>query len=109
MKNFLYALLVLLTTNINAQLDSEVDTTSNHTNLDFEEPIDVSGSYQKKAPLSQSEKLKIMRAKLEKQNELMVKKKIETMRIKQELEMTKKIEHAFNESMKNLDSAQSTN
>lgn len=62
--------------------------------------IEVDGNFQKRE--SQIETLKKVRAKLEKQNEMMMKKRIETMRYQQELELMKKMQKMFAENMKSL-------
>lgn len=66
--------------------------------------INVDGDYSAR-PVSQVEKMKQLRRKLEKQNELLVKKQIEQMRYKQELKMMRKIQKAFNENMKLIEKA----
>lgn len=71
-------------------------------NIQYQETIDVSGAYTEKE-LSPAEKLKKMRADLEKQNELMVRKKIETMRLQSEVEMMKKLQKVFNQQMQALE------
>ncbi len=79
------------------------------SNIDFDMPIDIDGTYS--APtqgkqLTSAQRLKLFREQLEKRNEIMVKKKIETLRYKQELEMMKKIQNAFNQSMQNINNIQ---
>jgi len=79
------------------------------SNIDFEMPIDVDGNFAASnngKQLTSAQRLKLFREQLEKRNELMVKKKIETLRYKQELEMMKKIQNAFNQSMQNLNNIQ---
>ena len=71
------------------------DTVNNST-------IAISGDFAAR-PVSKAEKLKQLRRKLEKQNELLVRKQIEQMRFRQEIELTKKIQKAFNENMKALE------
>lgn len=53
--------------------------------------------------LSPSEKLRQRREKLEERNKLMVEKKIEDIRVKQELALTNKLQDAFGKSLNNLD------
>lgn len=74
------------------------------------DPIDVNALYRTKPapqvvrrPMTEAEKMKIMRARLEKQNEIMMKKQMERMRLKQEMEMSKRIQKSFDDSMKKLD------
>jgi len=64
--------------------------------------LDVSGQFTQKR-LTQSERLKLMRRRVEKQTERMISKKIETLRLKRELEMNKRIMKAMNDSMNQLD------
>ena len=73
-------------------------------------PIDINGNYNArpapqvaKRPLTEADKMRLMRARLEKQNEILVKKQMERMRLKQELEMSKRIQKTFDDSMKKLD------
>lgn len=85
-----------------AQFDPSLSINSNL-------PIDVDGTYSQQAgqkQLTPAQRLKLLREKLEKRNELMVKKKIETLRYQQEVQMMKKIQSAFNKTMQNLDSIQ---
>lgn len=65
----------------------------------FEEPIQVSGTH--KGPTA-AEKLKVMRRKLEIQNELLVRKQIEKLRFQQEVQLMKNMQQIFNENMKRL-------
>lgn len=74
------------------------------------DPIDVSAVYRTKPapqpmkrPLTEAEKMKLVRARLEKQNEILVKKQIERMRLKQEMEMSKRIQKTFDDSIKKLE------
>ncbi len=73
--------------------------TSENVNLDT---ITVDGQFEQK-PLTRAEKLKLLRKKLEKKNELMVKKRIEMIRYQQEVEMFKKMEAAMNKMLTNMD------
>lgn len=80
-------------------------------NIDFNMPIDVDGTFSQpqangRPQLTPAQRLKILRKKLEKRNELMVKRKIETLRYQQEVEMMKKIQSAFNKTMQNLNNIQ---
>lgn len=52
--------------------------------------------------LSPSEKLRQRREKLEERNKIMVEKKIEDIRVKQELALTNKLQDAFGKSLNNL-------
>ncbi|OUR98535.1 hypothetical protein A9Q84_03740 [Halobacteriovorax marinus] len=100
MKSIVLAAL-LLTSSAFAQYES--------TSIDFDMPIDIDGTYNSQPgakKLTASERMKILRKKLEKRNELMVKRKIETLRYQQEVEMMKKIQSAFNKTMNNLNNIQ---
>jgi len=74
---------------------------SDNVNL---ETISIDGQFEQK-PLTHAEKMKILRKKLEKKNELMVKKKIEMLRYQQEVEMYKKMEAAMNKMLTNTENA----
>ena len=78
-------------------------TVNADTNIDMDEAIDVSGNFRQP---SQSDRLKQIRAKLEKQNEALVRKQIETLRLKNEIELTKRTQQAFNQMMNNLEQVQ---
>ena len=66
------------------------------------EPISIDGKYTKKS--SPAERMKNLRAKLEKRNELLVKRKIESLRLRQEMKMTKRLQKIFNQQMQALES-----
>lgn len=78
-------------------------TVNADTNIDMDEAIDVSGNFNQP---SGSDRLKQLRAKLEAQNEALVRKQIETLRLKNELELTKRTQQAFNQMMNNLEEIQ---
>jgi outer membrane protein W len=85
-------------TNVSAQddvLDEAEDALSNSDTLDMDQ-IDIEGR------LSPSELLKRRREKLEERNKIMVEKKIEDIRVKQEIALTNKLQGAFNNSLNNL-------
>lgn len=73
------------------------------TNIEMDEAIDISANYNQPTG---SDRLKVLRAKLEKQNEALVRKQIETLRLKNELELTKRTQQAFNQMMNNLEEVQ---
>lgn len=58
---------------------------------------------QQKRKLSQSEKLKLYREKLEERNRIMVEKKMEQIRYQQELALAKKLEQSMNQTLKAID------
>ncbi len=70
------------------------------------EELDIDGSFTKKPKRTQADRLKDLRAKLEARNEMMVRKKIEDARMKNELALMRKLQKTFDESMKRLDSIQ---
>lgn len=70
--------------------------------LTIDQPITINGTYEQ-TPISASERMKIIRKKLEKRNEQMVRKQIENIRLKQELELMKKMQAVFNEQMKAIE------
>ena len=85
-------------TNVSAQddvLDEAEDALANSDTLDMDQ-IDIEGR------LSPSELLKRRREKLEERNKIMVEKKIEDIRVKQEIALTNKLQGAFNNSLNNL-------
>ncbi len=84
--------------------------THNTAQQQQQEPIDINALYKTKPapqvvrrPMTEAEKMKLMRAKLEKQNEILMRKQMERMRMKQELEMSKRIQKTFEDSMKRLE------
>ncbi len=76
-------------------LDDAEDALANGEALDMDQ-IEIEGK------LSPSELLKRRREKLEERNKLMVEKKIEDIRVKQEIALTNKLQGAFNNSLNNL-------
>jgi hypothetical protein len=68
--------------------------------VDMDEPIEVDGQFTGK---NASDRLKNMRAKLEQRNEMLVKRKIEQIRFKQEMELMKNMQRAMNQSLQSLD------
>lgn len=85
-------------TSVRAQddvLDDAEDALANSDSLDMDQ-IDIEGR------LSPSELLKRRREKLEERNKNMVEKKIEDIRVKQEIALTNKLQGAFNNSLNNL-------
>lgn len=67
----------------------------------MQEPINIDGQYQRK--LSPADKLKRQRKILEARNEAMVKKTIEAIRLKQEIELMKKMQKTFEQNLENLE------
>lgn len=100
MSLFLATALVAVTVNtsvLRAQddvLDDAEDALSSDT-LEMDQ-IEIEGK------LSASELLKRRREKLEERNKIMVEKKIEDIRVKQEIALTNKLQGAFNNSLNNL-------
>lgn len=66
--------------------------------------ISIDGEYAQRT-MTRSERMKALRARLEKRTEEVVQKKIEELRFQQELELTRKIQQAFNQKMKAMDQA----
>lgn len=66
----------------------------------MEQPIQIDGQFQRK--LTPAEKLKKQREMLEARNEALVKKQIETLRLKQEIELMKKMQKAFEQNLENI-------
>ncbi|HAZ14152.1 MAG: hypothetical protein A2X86_02700 [Bdellovibrionales bacterium GWA2_49_15] len=51
----------------------------------------------------QSERLRKMRVALEKRNEIMIRRKIEQLRVKQEIQMMRQVQRAMNQTMKEME------
>lgn len=96
MKNLVLLVAIALSTSAIAS------TANNRTTIDSSEAINIQGEFQQK-PMTEAQKLKIIRKKLEKQNELLVKKKIEMMRYQQEVMLMKKMQKVFNDQMKKIE------
>ncbi|MCR9205734.1 MAG: hypothetical protein NXH75_14210 [Halobacteriovoraceae bacterium] len=56
---------------------------------EMQKPIQIQGTFQRR--LTPDEKRKIQRKRLEKRTEALVQKQIETLRLRQEIELTKKL------------------
>jgi opacity protein-like surface antigen len=76
-------------------LDEANDSLSGDDSLQMED-INLEGK------LSPSERLRQRREKLEERNKIMVEKKIEDIRVKQEIALTNKLQDAFGKSLNNL-------
>lgn len=76
-------------------LDEAEDALANQDTLEMDQ-IEIEGR------LSPSELLKRRREKLEERNKIMVEKKIEDIRVKQEIALTNKLQGAFNNSLNNI-------
>lgn len=83
---------------LHAQYDDfdDLDDTIGSDTLDMDD-IDIDGK------LSASELLKRRREKLEERNRLMMEKKVEDIRVKQEIALTNKLQNAFNNNLNALD------
>jgi hypothetical protein len=68
------------------------------------EAISIDGAYSQRT-MTQSERMRKLRSRLEKRTEQVLKKKIEQLRFQQELELSRKIQKAFTEKMSALDQA----
>lgn len=67
----------------------------------MEKPIEIDGQFERR--MTPAEKLKQQRKILEARNEALVKKQIETLRLKQEIELMKKMQKAFEQNLENLE------
>jgi hypothetical protein len=75
-------------------------------NYYFDDAIDVDGLYTDgNSNMSPSDRMKKQREMLEQRNEQMVRRRIENMRVRQEMEMMKKLQQAMNQSFKQIDEA----
>lgn len=93
-KVFVLVTLVIMATYFGkAQANTEV--------INANQAINIDGSFQRQ--LTPAQKLKRLRKKLEKRNEILVKKQIETLRYKQEVELYKRMQAIFKQQMKNLE------
>ena len=95
---FLMAFTVLNSQQLKAQddiLESAEDILENSDALEMDQ-IDIDGK------LSASERLRKKREKLEERNRLMMEKKVEDIRVKQEIELTKKLGAAFEKNLNSL-------
>ncbi|MDC1175686.1 hypothetical protein OAT67_09820 [Bacteriovoracaceae bacterium] len=81
---------------------SSVFTMANTAQVTSNQTINISGEFEQK-PLTPAQKLKLIRKKLEKQNELLVKKKIEMMRYQQEVMLMKKMQTVFDDQMQKIE------
>lgn len=89
----LIAMITLISVSVRAQ-DS----------FDFEtQPIDISGNYSSPAP-SAADQMRKYRERLEKQNELMMRKKMEQIRMQQEVELMKALQKKMNAITKQIQS-----
>ncbi len=89
-KLLMVLLLFSLADNKSSAQDDLLDDTSDILNS---EQIDIDGQFERE---TQADKLAKMRKKLEKQNENMVQKKIEDIRVREEQKLTTKLQNAFN-------------
>lgn len=112
----------------NLSVQAEVDSTDEATLADealHSPAIDIEGQYhvkeEMKAPaavvkeeeklipapkarrLSQADKLKMYREKLEERNRIMLEKKIEQIRYQQELALARKLEQSMNQTLRAID------
>ncbi len=72
----------------------------------FDDAIDIDGVYtESDSKVSPSDRMKAMRAQLEKRNEMLVRRKIENVRLQQEMEMMKKLNQTMNQTFKQMDNA----
>lgn len=95
MTKLLLALLIFSSANLYA---------ASNTQRVNNDAISIDGAYSQRT-MTQSERMRNLRTKLEKRTEQVLKKKIEQLRFQQELELSKKIQKAFSEKMNRLDQA----
>ena len=81
-----------------SESDNILDDSNNALNSDVVQMDDINIE----ATISLSERLRQRREKLEERNKTIVEKKIEDIRVKQEIQLTKKLEDAFGKSLNNL-------
>ena len=93
MKSFLTILAMMTLISVSAQAQDSFDFESS--------PIDISGNYQSQGP-SAADQMRNYRAKLEKQNEMMMKKKMEQIRMHQEIELMKALQKKMNAITKQI-------
>ena len=110
---------LLLAFNVKAETSSDELTLADES---IQSPtLNIEGQYKVQAPeavpteviapvkikrLSQSDKLKIYRERLEERNKIMVEKKMEQIRFKQELALAQKLEQSMNQTLKAIDTIQ---
>lgn len=88
----LIAMVALVSTTVRAQ-DS----------FDFEtQPIDISGNFSQPTAPSAADQMRRYREQLEKQNELMMRKKMEQIRVQQEVELMKALQKKMNAMTKQI-------
>ncbi len=83
-------------------IDTKVEVPTKKVNVNVNANEDELYTPAKK--VSKIDRLKVARRQLELKNELLVKKQIEELRLRQELAMMKRLEEAFDKSMERLDS-----
>ena len=96
MTKLIFGMLVLFSANLMAA-SNNVQRVNNNA-------ISIDGDYSQRT-MTQSERMRNLRTKLEKRTEQVLKKKIEQLRFQQELELSRKIQKAFTEKMSALDQA----
>jgi hypothetical protein len=80
-------------------------TTYASANESFQnEELDISGDFQQRPKYTAADRLKALRAKLEAQNEALVRKRIEHSRMQSELALMRKLQRTFEQNMKRMDS-----
>lgn len=120
MKNKSILTILALASSLSAMAQEEINPVVDQT---FENPpMNIEGEFDKKkqeapvevqvAPVvkkapakavSQSERIRQMRMMMEKRTEQQMKKKVEQLRLKQELEIARRMEQAFNDEMRRID------
>lgn len=108
-----YLMLLSLIVSLNAKAEMAADDITLADESISSPTMNIEGQYkvnadetlkpQPKRKLSQSEKLKLYREKLEERNRIMVEKKMEQIRYQQELALAKKLEQSMNQTLKAID------
>lgn len=117
---YLMILSVLLAFNVKAETEVAIDELTLADEAIQSPTMNIEGQYQvapapapapvvKRAPrpapkkLSSSDRLKILRERLEERNRIMVEKKMEQIRFQQELALAKQLEQSMNQTLKSID------
>lgn len=116
---YLMILSVLLAFNVKAETEVAIDELTLADEAIQSPTMNIEGQYQvapeptpapvKRAPrpapkkLTSSDRLKLLRERLEERNRIMVEKKMEQIRFQQELALAKQLEQSMNQTLKSID------
>ena len=121
-----YLMLLSVLFAFNVKADTEVNISDDLTLADEAiqaPPLNIEGQYQVQAPkktvvapaprrvvqapapkkLSSSDRLKLLRERLEERNRIMVEKKMEQIRFQQEMALARQLEQSMNQTLKSID------